>query len=112
MLRQRSTEDYCLAIIERSSLVSVAFAERGQQILEAKPPYASFAGGFGDPPPPEQLIHLPAAGPGGGPVYWRNWTRDYDFLYVISADDAPNPVPQHLSLLKAGPHFQLYRINR
>lgn len=102
----------CLAIIERSSLVSNAFADPTQQVLEVKQPYRAFAGGFGSPPSINDVLRPEDAAPPDGRVYWRHWMRDYDYLYVVTAGDPPNPVPGRLMRLDAGPHFQLYRIDR
>lgn len=102
----------CLAMIERSSLVSNAFAHPAEQVLAVKPPYRAFTGGFGDPPDTMELLDPPQWSPhtGSSRIYWRHWSQDYDYLYVISVGDAPNPEPDRLTLLDRGPHFQLYRI--
>jgi hypothetical protein len=98
----------CLAMIERSSLVSTAFSHPTGQVLVVKPPYRAMTSRSGEPPALTEVLHPPR---GDGRIYWRNWTRDYDYLYVISAGDASNPAPRRLTLLYRGPHFELYRIS-
>jgi hypothetical protein len=102
----------CLAMVERSSLVSIAFADPRQQVLVVKPPYRAFTAYGGDPPDIQELLNPPQWSPyiHSTRIYWRRWARDYDYLYVISATDAPNPAPERLRLLDHGPHFQLYAI--
>ncbi|HMH63406.1 MAG TPA: hypothetical protein VK561_19280, partial [Bradyrhizobium sp.] len=44
--------------------------------------------------------------------YWRRWTSDYDYLYVLFTDpDYENPDPARLTPIYAGERFMLYRIN-
>jgi hypothetical protein len=104
----------CLAMIERSSLVSIAFANPHHHILTVKPPYRDIGndnsvtlsvGELLDPPPD------PAPGTlHGKKVYWRNWWRDYDYLYVMWTGSEPNPAPEHLTEIYSGTAFRLYRI--
>ncbi len=105
----------CLAMIERSSLVSIAFSDPAEQVLVVKPHYRAFTGGFGDEPPSVgELIDPPrwSAYTHSSRIYWRQWRQDYDYLYVMSGADTPNPAPQSLIALYRAPHFQLYRIVR
>jgi hypothetical protein len=108
----------CLAIIERSSLVSIAYTHPQQQILLVKPPYREMTGGYSDQPvalpalleptPPE-----PAAPPffdPSGRFYWADWERNYDYVYVIYRDHQPSPAPARLALLYDGHEFQLFRV--
>jgi len=44
--------------------------------------------------------------------YWRRWTADYDYLYVLFVDaNFENPDPEHLTALFTGERFVLYRID-
>ena len=44
--------------------------------------------------------------------YWRRWTADYDYLYVLFVDsNCENPDPEHLTTLFTGHRFVLYRID-
>ena len=48
----------------------------------------------------------------GDTGYWRRWTSDYDYLYVLFTDaDYENPDPARLTPIYAGERFMLYRIN-
>jgi len=102
----------CLAIIERSSLVSIAFSHPAEQVLMVKTPYRDVSAYNEDPPGIEDLRDPPqwSAYTQSSRIYWRHWAQDYDYLYVISASDASNPLPDRLTLLYQGPYFQLYRI--
>ncbi|MBO0751909.1 MAG: hypothetical protein J2P53_07355, partial [Bradyrhizobiaceae bacterium] len=43
--------------------------------------------------------------------YWRRWTTDYDYLYVLFTDARyKNPDPARLTPVFAGEKFMLYRI--
>jgi hypothetical protein len=45
--------------------------------------------------------------------YWRRWTTDYDYLYVLFAESShENPDPEHLTTLFTGDRFVLYRIDQ
>jgi hypothetical protein len=45
--------------------------------------------------------------------YWRRWTADYDYLYVLFVDgNYENPDPEHLTTLFTGDRFVLYRIDQ
>ncbi|HEY2526683.1 MAG TPA: hypothetical protein VGJ20_01850 [Xanthobacteraceae bacterium] len=103
----------CIAMIERSALVTTAFTVEGKQILHARPEYQDLVDTQdGTPPTIKQLravadIHTQSSKDG----YWRGWPSRYDYLYVLfTANDTPNPDPDHLTLLARGTQFQLYRI--
>jgi hypothetical protein len=107
----------CLAIIERSALVTTAFTVVGKQILHVRPDYRHLVDTHdGTPPTIEQLL-LAARPPNGlydepDDSYWRLWPKNFDYLYVLFTDDeADNPAPRFLTLVQNGTRFQLYRIN-
>ena len=67
----------CLAIIERSSLVSLAFSDPTQQVLIVDDEYRDMAGGYNDNPISVDELMKPTpvasiASPSGR-IYWRNW---------------------------------------
>ena len=109
----------CLAIIERSSLVSIAYSHPLQQILVVNPPYRAMTGGYDDAPIPLPVLldpslygtarNRPIYDPSGR-VYWSDWTHDYDYLYVLNPADPANPAPDRLDLLYNGDRFQLFRV--
>ncbi len=104
----------CIAMIERSALVTTAFTVEGKQILHVRQEYQGIVDSEdGTPPSIEQLI-LTADRPSRNELkYWNNWTSDYDYLYVLFTEsDMPNPDPEHLTLLQDGTNFQLYRIKK
>jgi hypothetical protein len=103
----------CLAIIERSSLVTTAFTVEGKQILHVRNEYRDIVDTEdGTPPSVNQLI-LAADKPNQTKSeYWNMWPNRFDYLYILFTEsDAPNPDPSRLTLLQDGTHFQLYRTN-
>jgi hypothetical protein len=107
-----------LATIERSSLNSLNFSHPSQQVLVVRPPFRASTGGYDDDPVPVALLLAPPrqSPPNGfrfdpsGRIYWANWQRDYDYLYVLDPDSAANPAPNRLVPLYAGRRFELFRI--
>lgn len=101
-----------LATIERSALVSTAFAVSGKQIMQVRDEFRRQVDTADRIPP--SAGWLPKA---AGPVdetdrfYWSRWPRHYDYVYVLftSAGDK-NPDSGRLALLQDGPGFQLYRV--
>jgi hypothetical protein len=103
----------CLAMIERSSLVSIAHSHPGQQVLVVKPAFREFAGGWNDDPPDISDVlaeTLPAGSPPWARLYWKDWTKHYDYIYLIWNADAQNPAPDRLTELYRGEDFRLYRV--
>jgi hypothetical protein len=99
----------CLAMIERSALVTTAFTVPGKQIMHVRDEYADRADTEdGTPPSVEQLVL--AADKIEGEHYWDFWPKHYDYVYVLFTErGAENPDPVHLRLVAEGPRFQLYR---
>ncbi|MBI4273366.1 MAG: hypothetical protein HY659_01515 [Rhizobiales bacterium] len=102
----------CGAMIERSALVSTAFAVKGKQILRVRSEYQDIVDTEdGTPPLIEQLIVAADRPSQDKSQYWHMWPSRYDYLYILFTEtDAPNPDPDHLTLLQDGTRFQLYRI--
>jgi hypothetical protein len=102
----------CLAIIERSALVTTAFTVLGKQVMHVRPNYRDRVDTEdGTPPSVKQLLQTAAQTDGDEPPYWSRWTRDYDYLYVLFTDSSYlNPDPTRLVPLYAGNRFVLYQI--
>jgi hypothetical protein len=102
----------CLAIIERSALVTTAFTVVGKQIMHARSDYRGRVDtADGSPPMINELVRLAKDQGAETEHYWRRWLSDYDYLYVVFVDPKfENPDPQHLTTLFAGDRFVLYRI--
>ena len=102
----------CIALIERSALVTTAFTVVGKQILHARPDYRGRVDTEdGTPPAVEELVNVADRADTGGEQYWRHWTADYDYLYVLFTDgNFVNPDPARLNPIYAGRRFVLYRI--
>jgi hypothetical protein len=103
----------CLAIIERSALVTTAFTVFGKQILHVRPDYrARVDTEDGTPPNLGQLVEQAEHPNAEVTSYWSHWTSDYDYVYAVFTDpDFVNPDPAHLTAIYAGDRFVLYRIN-
>jgi hypothetical protein len=101
----------CIAIIERSALVTTAFTVVGKQIMHVHPQYRDFVDRYdGTPPSIAQLIVAAEHPLPDMPRFWLNWTK-FDYLYILfTEDEAPNPDPERLKLVADGDRFQLYRV--
>ncbi len=102
----------CIAIIERSALVTTAFTVVGKQVLHARAAYRDRVDTEdGTPPQVKNVMRFADRVDTNASDYWRRWTRDYDYLYVLfTKPDFPNPDPPHLTELFTGDRFILYRI--
>jgi hypothetical protein len=102
----------CLAMIERSALVTTAFTVEGKQVMQVRP---AFRGQVdtqdGTPPTIEQVIVAADKHIDDSSTYWHGWENRFDYLYVLfTDDDAPNPAPDRLRLVHDGGRFQLYKV--
>jgi hypothetical protein len=104
----------CIAIIERSALVTTEFTVVGKQVLHARPDYRDRVDTEdGTPPVINDLVRVATRGDTNDADYWRRWTSDYDYLYVLfTGSDFANPDPTHLTEIFAGERFVLYRIEQ
>ena len=106
----------CLATIERSALVSTAFAVKGKQIMTVRPAYHDRVDTEdGNPPAISQLIAASYTREDGAPRdhFWDEWTREHDFVYVLYTEaNADNPDPDDLELVHDGKGFQLYKVKK
>jgi hypothetical protein len=101
----------CLAIIERSALVTTAFTVLGKQIMHVTPKYRERVDDEDGTPPTIRKLLKQRAGQGGDGEYWANWTKDYDYLYVVfTKPNHKNPDPIRLKTTYAGDRFALYQI--
>lgn len=103
----------CLAIIERSALVTTVFSVKGKQVLHVRPEYRSIVDNEdGTPPTIARLLVSAGREDIDSPKYWDQWPKNYDYVYLLFTDsDADNPDPAHLTLMQDGTNFQLYRVN-
>jgi hypothetical protein len=101
----------CIAMIDRSALVTTAFTVAGKQVMHVRPAYRDYVDRHdGTPPSTAQLVIAAEHPLPGTPAFWLNWTK-FDYLYVLfTEDEAPNPDPSRLKLVADGDRFQLYRI--
>jgi hypothetical protein len=101
----------CLAVIERSALVTTVFTVVGKQVLHVRADYHDRVDTQdGSPPTVENLVRV-ADRDASGDDYWRRWTSDYDYLYVLFTNARhENPDPARLTPIFRGERFMLYRI--
>jgi hypothetical protein len=104
----------CLAMIERSALVTTAFTVQGKQIMHVRPQYAAQVDTEdGTPPAVEQLVVATQRHVESTQSYWHLWPNHFDYIYVLFTDeDTPNHAPELLTLVHEGERFQLYRVNK
>lgn len=104
----------CLAMIEKSSLVTTAFTVKGKQILRVNPPYRDHVDTEdGTPPQIEQLLVTEEDPSPDGAMYWDLWPKHFDYVYVLFSErGAPNPDDDRLALVAEGDRFQLYKVIR
>jgi hypothetical protein len=102
----------CLAILERSALVTTAFTVEGKQIMHVRPEYRDEVDTEdGTPPSTEELVLAALRPDPDSADYWSNWTEKYDYVYsLFTEDDTPNPAPDLLVPVYEGEGFQLYRV--
>ncbi len=101
----------CIAMIDKSAMVTTAFTVAGKQVMHARPEYLDFVDTRdGTPPSTAQLILAADHPTPATPKFWQNWTK-FDYLYILfTEDEAPNPDPARLKLIADGDRFQLYKI--
>jgi hypothetical protein len=104
----------CIAMIERSSLVTTAFTVPGKQVLHVRPEYRGIVDTEdGTPPSVAQLLLATEREETATGKYWEDWESNFDYLYVLfTEDEAKNPDPDRLTLVQDGDRFQLYRIKK
>jgi hypothetical protein len=102
----------CLAMIERSALVTTAFTVEGKQVMHVRPAYrAQVDTEDGVPPTIDQIVLSAAKHEDDSKVFWHGWENRFDYVYVLFTDDeADNPAPDHLKLVHDGTRFQLYKV--
>src|SRR6266853_1509153 len=77
----------CLAIIERSALVTTAFTVIGKQVLHVRRNYRDRVDTEdGTPPSIRQLLSSAELTDWDDPPYWARWTTEYDYLYILFTD--------------------------
>jgi hypothetical protein len=103
----------CLAVIERSALLTTVFTVVGKQILRVRNDYrARVDVEDGTQPSLAQLLQVADNEDIEQARYWRRWTSDYDYVYLLFTDaEFQNPDPVHLTPVYAGERFVLYQIN-
>lgn len=101
----------CLAVIERSALVTTVFTVVGKQVLHARADFRDRVDSQdGSPPTVDMLLRVADRDPGNDD-YWRRWTTDFDYLYVLFTDSRyRNPDPARLTPVFTGDKFTLYHI--
>lgn len=101
----------CLAVIERSALVTSLFTVRGKQILGVRHPYSEIVDrDDGYLPNMSQLIAAEGMTPANDP-FWATWFQDHDYVFeMFTAPDSKNANPERLDLVYRGSKFHLFRV--
>ena len=106
----------CLAMIERSALVSTAFTVKGKQIMTVRKAFrAQVDTEDGVPPAISQLVATSYVFDDDEPRehFWDKWTEEDDYVYVLYTEkEADNPDPSNLDLAYDGKGFQLYKVKK
>jgi hypothetical protein len=82
--------------------------------MHARPPFRSQVDTQdGTPPLVGKLVKVVDHEDTDSTDYWRHWTTDYDYLYVLfTSSDFENPDPTRLTEIFVGDRFVLYRIEK
>jgi hypothetical protein len=103
-----------IAVIGRAALVATNFTVPGKQILRVRPEYRGQVDTQdGTPPSIDELVEVAEDASSEKSAYWRQWTTDFDYLYVLFTEpNYENPEPALLTAVFMGDRFVLYRVNR
>lgn len=109
-------------VIDRSLFLSFLFTDREKQPLTVTPRYRFMDTPFAHPMP---LLHLRrGADPAwsdrmfarrderGRVYYWAHWPKLFDYLLVFDRGKHVNPMPRHLTAVRKGSYFAIYKITR
>lgn len=101
-----------LAVAYADAFVPTLFTSAGKQPVAVREPYRHLSVPYGGPVPVAVLRAISQGLPLTGlPSYVADWTRDFDYLYILGPS-APNPMPDLLTRLDGSTRFALYRIGR
>jgi hypothetical protein len=88
------------------------FTAPGKQPVAPRTPWRRLEFPEGGFLPVKLLKHIVEHGvPAGTPPFVQNWARDFDYLYLIGPS-IPNPMPDRLEFVLAGPRFAFYRVRK
>jgi len=102
----------CIAMIERSALVTTAFTVEGKQVMHVRKPYRTQVDAEdGVPPTLDEIVLAAEHHVDDDAVFWHGWENHFDYVYVLfTQDEAENPMPERLKLVQDGARFQLYKV--
>jgi hypothetical protein len=101
-----------LATIERSALVTTGFCVPGKHILQVREPFRNLVDDRDSRPPSAAWLRTADASiDGNGRHFWSQWSKRFDYVYVIFATrHEPDPDVTRLKRVADGPGFRLYRV--
>jgi hypothetical protein len=100
-----------LAVAYANALVSSLFTYPGDRPVTLRSAYRQFAQPGFLSPKLAALSDIASGARNDAPLYLQSWPDKYDYVYVIGPP-VPNPMPQLLHELDAGPRFALYEIDK
>lgn len=101
-----------LAVHYANAFVPNLFTAIGKQPVRPRPALRHLAVPYGGPVPISVLSAVATNQPPSGvPSFVRDWSRDFDYLYVLGPQ-VPNPLPDLLEELERSERFVLYKIRR
>ena len=112
-----------LTVIDRGIFYPILFTNPSAQPVRVAAAVAHLDVSSGMPAWPESL--LPATDPaqvpdlleddrhGHGPIYWKDWQLEYDYVLLVRMGfNQPNPAPALLEPVAAGSFFDIYKVVR
>ncbi len=101
----------CIAMIDKSALVTTAFTVLGKHVMHVRPEYHDMVDTEDGTPPSAAQLVLSAVRPSEDePAFWQRWT-EFDYVFVLfTEEEADNPDPDKLTMLYEGDRFQLYKV--
>jgi hypothetical protein len=101
-----------LAVHYANAFVPNLFTAVGKQPVQPRAPVQRLAIPYGGPMPIRALAEIAMGqAPSDIPPFIRDWTRDYEYLYVLGPR-VTNPLPNLLEELDSSARFVLYKIRR
>jgi len=110
------------AVIDQSVYMPTLFTDPEKQPLIVTQRYRYMNTPYGNPVPDHALRRGAERGwadrmfarrdPRGRHYYWAFWPNMFDYVVVFRMNNRGNPAPRHMTLLKTGSYFDIYKVRR